>query len=81
MAGVATGLPSPATERIEMAASMVVMLIWIGPSQGGPATIPGFHTIEACEAAQSDVRRGFLAISGYRYDEAVKTKCVELRAR
>lgn len=64
-----------------MAESMILMLIWIGPAQGGPAVINGFQTIEACETAQSIVREQYLAVSGYRYDAAVQTKCVELRTR
>jgi hypothetical protein len=30
---------------------IVVMMIWVGSSHGGPAMIQGFETIRACEAA------------------------------
>jgi len=30
---------------------MIVMLIWGGGGNGGPAVLPGFQTMQACEAA------------------------------
>jgi hypothetical protein len=30
---------------------MIVMLLWMGATNGGPATIQGFETMAACEAA------------------------------
>lgn len=30
---------------------MIVMMLWMGSSHGGPATIQGFETMRACESA------------------------------
>ncbi len=34
-----------------MQTAIVVMMIWVGGYQGGPATIPGFHSMLACQSA------------------------------
>lgn len=36
---------------------LIVMLIWGGSYKGGPATITGFETMEACEAARTVIVR------------------------
>lgn len=36
-------------------ASIVVMLVWAGTGHGGPAVIPGFATLAACERAKAEV--------------------------
>jgi hypothetical protein len=30
---------------------MIVMMLWMGATNGGPTTIQGFETMQACEAA------------------------------
>ena len=30
---------------------MIVMMLWMGDTNGGPTTIRGFETLHACEAA------------------------------
>jgi hypothetical protein len=52
--------------------TMVVMLIWGGFGGGGPAVIPDFQNLLACEQAQATVE------DFYRPQHLVRTKCVEL---
>ncbi len=35
---------------------MVVMMVWMGTTSGGPTAIQGFETVQACEAAAWIVR-------------------------
>lgn len=54
------------------------MLIWIGTHHGGPATIQGFESLAACEAAKAivgqGIRKGLYSSSNYYH-------CVELDRR
>jgi len=36
---------------------MIVMLIWAGGPNGGPAVLPGFATMQACNMSVAIVRR------------------------
>ena len=56
---------------------MVVMMIWVGSSHGGPAMIQGFETIRACEAAAQIV----LARQYGAWRREVSHLCVELPVR
>ena len=40
-----------------MTKMMIVMLIWAGGANGGPAVLPGFATMQACNASIAIVRR------------------------
>lgn len=37
--------------------TIVAMLIWLGSVHGGPAVLPGFSTLAACEAARPEIER------------------------
>lgn len=37
--------------------TIIVMLIWMGGGNGGPATVTGFHSRASCEAAIPQVLR------------------------
>lgn len=56
---------------------MIVMLIWVGVSgHGGPATIQGFESVAACEAARPVVAQGFHTNLGF--ETRITMNCVEL---
>lgn len=59
-----------------MTATMIVMLIWIGPVHGGAATIQGFNTMGACEVAKSKVVEFYGPIP--YSPSGVQLKCIEL---
>lgn len=40
--------------------TIVAMIMWVGGAAGGPATIPGFHSIEACQEAITSVEQTFI---------------------
>ena len=50
-----------------METMIVVMMLWAGSSHGGPATIQGFRTMEACERAKPAIMKTYedLQLSGY----------------
>jgi len=53
---------------------MIVMLIWNGGGNGGPAVLPGFATMQACNAAITIVQTQ----SPGPFFGGVRAKCVEL---
>lgn len=57
---------------------LLVMLIWIGGYHGGGATVQGFQSLDACEAARPVVTAEFYKMQATFNDP--KTVCVELRA-
>ena len=57
---------------------MVVMMIWMGATTGGPTTIQGFETIRACEAAALIVRANQPSRMN---DSYVRIACMELPVR
>lgn len=57
---------------------IIVMLLWVGGVHGGPATITGFETVEACQEAMPIVQKGYLEIWGSNNPNWVQARCVEL---
>jgi hypothetical protein len=57
-----------------MTKMMIVMLIWNGGGNGGPAVLPGFATMHACNAAITIVQTQ----SPGPVFGGVRAKCVEL---
>lgn len=57
---------------IEVTSTMAAMLIWVGFGNGGPAVVPGFENLLACEHALPVVEEF------YKPQLHVVTKCVEL---
>jgi hypothetical protein len=57
---------------------MVVMMLWMGATNGGPAIIQGFETIAACEAAALIVR---VKQPSRMNDSYIRHACMELPVR
>ena len=55
---------------------IIAMLIWAGHAHGGPATLGGFASLEACERARPMVEARFQPLSGLM--QAVRTGCIVL---
>lgn len=59
--------------------TIIVMLIWVGTTNGGPATIQGFQSLAACERAipvvMAPVWKGSFTTTG-----STGATCVEMRA-
>lgn len=61
-----------------MNATMVVMLIMVGSYHGGPATIQGFSTLEACKSAIATVQASYMKTQGFGSTRNIPIECVEL---
>ena len=59
-----------------MQTMIVVMMIWAGGHNGGPATIPGFHSMHACRSAIEHVIRQTVTIAPIR----PSATCIEVSA-
>lgn len=61
--------------------TLIVMLIWAGNLNGGPTTIQGFASLEACQTAEITVqeRLGRLRLGSLPWSSSgIFTDCVEL---
>lgn len=59
-----------------MNSTIIVMLIWIGSYQGGPATIQGFKTLHSCETAAAKFREDGAGF--WSWGNAILVRCIEL---
>jgi len=62
-----------------MTTTIIVMLIWVGHHDGGPATIQGFRSLAACERAIPVVMAPAWQRFSFTKTEAKGATCVEMR--
>lgn len=62
--------------------TIVAMIMWVGGAAGGPVTIPGFHSVDACQAAIPSVELAFTEteLADAMSADDVRFACVELAA-
>lgn len=56
-----------------------VMLLWLGGWQGGPATIQGFQSLQACQNAIPAVMETYKAVFSGWLNMPVSVKCIALK--
>ncbi len=60
-----------------MQTAIVVMMIWVGGHNGGATTIPGFHSLQACQAAIEHVIQQAATVAPIR----TRGVCIEVSAK
>jgi hypothetical protein len=62
--------------------TIFAMIMWVGGAAGGPATISGFHSVDACQAAIPMVEMAFdeTELADAEATANVKFGCVALDA-
>jgi hypothetical protein len=62
--------------------TIFAMIMWVGGAAGGPATIQGFHSTEACQAAIPSVELSFTEteLNEVMTGDDVRFACVALDA-
>ena len=61
--------------------TIIVMLVWVGTSSGGPAVIQGFQNMAACEMAAKMMMTEKVWNGQIINTPSTGTKCVEMKAR
>lgn len=62
--------------------TIVAMIMWVGGAAGGPATISGFHSVDACQAAIPMVEQTFeeTELKDTGWGDNIRFGCVALDA-
>jgi len=55
---------------------LILMLLWVGPWQGGPAIIQGFDSLTSCKAAIPSISSEYAKLAGY--DRTPTINCIEV---